>query len=129
MEAVKEITIWEESEYSVPNHTYLLDGDNMIAYIKQSGGAPFFFKTPVKIKRSGRKFQKADISLFEQTTDWRKMLREFVEAAPDLPYIKKVQGSKPNTWYEVNTNEKTCTCSGFTFRGTCKHVKELETAE
>jgi hypothetical protein len=126
MEAVREITVWEESEYSVPNHTYLLNGDNMIAYIKQSGGEPFYFKTPIKFKRSGRKFVEVKPNPFD---NWAGLLKGFVETAEPLPFIKKVQGSKPNTWYEVDTDAKTCTCSGYTFRGTCQHVKELETAE
>jgi uncharacterized Zn finger protein len=28
----------------------------------------------------------------------------------------------------VDTLEGTCTCPGYTFRGACKHVKELVTA-
>jgi hypothetical protein len=41
-----------------------------------------------------------------------------------LPSIAYVQGSKGAT-YEVTTfatGRKTCTCPGFTFRRTCKHV-------
>ena len=127
MEAVREVTVWNDLDYTMPNHTYLLDGDKMLAYIKAGTVEPFWFKKPIKVSRSYRKFQKADIGLFDQSPNWKSLLKEFVETAPALPFIKKVQGSKPNTWYEVDTNAKTCTCSGFTFRGTCKHIKELET--
>jgi uncharacterized Zn finger protein len=39
---------------------------------------------------------------------------------------KEVKGSKGQT-YIINLDENTCTCSGYTFRGACKHIKELET--
>ena len=41
--------------------------------------------------------------------------------------IKEVEGSK-GAKYIVNLDDNTCTCPGYTFRGACKHVKELETA-
>jgi hypothetical protein len=122
MKAFREITIWNESEYRVPNHTYLLDGDKMVAYIPEGGADPFYFKQPIKISRSGRKFEEVTPSPFN---DWEKLLKAHIDVAEPLPFIKKVQGSKPNTWYEVNTAEHTCTCPGFTFRGDCKHIKEL----
>lgn len=38
-----------------------------------------------------------------------------------------VKGSKGNEYtVKVSANGKSCTCPGFTFRGTCKHVTELE---
>ena len=119
MKALKEITNW-----AVPNHTYIVEGNNLVGYIKQGASSVHYFTKPIKgFDQRGRKFEQVDVPL----VDWAKSLKEHIEAAEPLPYIKKVQGSKPNTWYEVNTDEQTCTCSGFTFRGTCKHVKELET--
>jgi hypothetical protein len=123
MKALRETTVWTEKDYRVPNHIYLLDGDKMVAYVPEGGVDPFYFKNPIKFSRTGRKFEEVTPSPFNQ---WDKLLKAHIDVAEPLPFIKKVQGSKPNTWYEVNTNEKTCTCQGFTFRGTCKHVKELE---
>lgn len=111
MQAYKEITVWDDP---CPNHTYLLDGDKMIAYIKQGTTEPFYFKKPITISRSGRKFELLKVNPF--TVD-----------IPVESFIIKVQGSKGQT-YSVNTEEHTCTCPGFTFRGDCKHVKELELA-
>jgi uncharacterized Zn finger protein len=38
--------------------------------------------------------------------------------------VVEVKGSKGNSYF-VNVEENTCTCPGFTFRGACKHIKEL----
>lgn len=112
MQAFKEITVWDDP---CPNHTYLLDGDKMVAYIKQGDTVPFYFKKPITISRSGRKFELLKVNPFE------------VVDIPDESFIIKVQGSKGVT-YTVNTEEHTCSCPGFTFRGSCKHIKELEVA-
>ena len=104
MEAIKETTVWKEG--NVPNHTYLLDGTNLVAYIKQGEKTPFYFSQPIKnFDRRGRKFVKADIKLFN---------------APKSS-LREVAGSKGATYY-VDDEAKTCTCPGFTFRGTCKHI-------
>jgi hypothetical protein len=111
MEAVREITVWEGIDRQ-PNHIYLLDGDRVKAYIKWGEGAPEWLSGTIKIDRRGRKFEKVDARLFdvkEQTAD----------------YIIEVPGSKGNSYF-VNVEDKTCTCMGFTFRGSCKHTKELE---
>jgi hypothetical protein len=108
MDAVKEITIWTDG--SSCNHTYLLNGDKMVAYIKNGGTEPFYFSKPITISRSGRKFEKLSVNPFE---------------VPKLESsIKEVAGSKGNVYY-VDTETNTCTCPGYTFRGACKHVKEL----
>jgi hypothetical protein len=107
-----------------PAHTYLLDGDRLVAYIKVGTDKPYYFKQPIKgFDRRGRKFETADMAPFNS---WAELLKAHVALAEPVASIKRVQGSKPNTWYEVNTDEHTCTCPGFTFRGACKHVKELE---
>ena len=121
MEALKEITVWEDSATQC-NHTYLLDGDKMLAYIKSGDTVPFYFKNPITISRSRRKFEKLKVSPFK---DWAKMLKAHIDVEPTPAYIKKVAGSKPGVTYEVNTQDNTCTCAGFTFRGKCKHTEEL----
>ena len=110
MQAVREITAWADG--STCNHTYLLDGDKMWAYIPVGGAQPRYFSKPITISRSGRKFERLATSPFRH---------------PDIQQpstVITVQGSKGQT-YSVDTEAKTCTCSGYTFRGTCKHVKDL----
>ena len=116
MEAVKEITLWADG--TTANHTYLLDGTSLVAYIKKGDTTPYYFKNPIKgFSKTGRKFETLKTSPFKQS-----------KAAEPMPWIKRVQGSKPGVFYTVNTEEHTCTCQGFTFRGSCKHIKELEPA-
>ncbi len=115
MEALKEVTEWAV-EYRQPNHTYLMDGDKAVAYKVWHTGEPFYFKVPSKLDKRYRKFEKADISLFD------------VEEQKKDPVVLEVPGSKGAT-YLVNTEDRTCTCPGFTFRGSCKHTKELELEE
>jgi hypothetical protein len=122
MEAVKEITVWDSPK--TPNHTYLLDGNNLVAYIKQGDTEPFYFKNPIKgFSKSGRKFETLKVSPFK---DWAKLLKAHIDVEQPPSWIKRVQGSKPGVFYTVNTDENTCTCPGYTFRGACKHTKELE---
>lgn len=108
MQALQEVTAWE-----YPNHTYLLDGDRLVAYIKQGESDPFYFKSGIKgFSKSGRKFKEVNMDLFEAQEQ---------EVEPNLI---SVAGSKGQTYY-VDPVEHTCTCPGFQFRGACKHIKEL----
>ena len=113
MEAVKEVTVWADAKSAV-NHTYLLNGDKMVAYIRYGTGDEFWFKNPIRIDKRGRKFETLKVNPFTGLGDRVQNTREVV-------------GSKGQT-YIVNLDDNTCTCAGFTFRGTCKHVKELELA-
>ena len=108
MEALKEVTVWEDVKVQ-PNHIYLFQGDKAHAYIKWGTSKPEYFKKPMQIDKRGRKFVKADIKLFEVPKESSELI--------------EVKGSKGNSYW-VNPDEKTCTCPGFTFRGTCKHIGE-----
>lgn len=107
MQAFKEVTKWDSDIQT--NHVYLLDGDKMVAYIKFGKGEPFYFKKPIQIDKRGRKFEELKKNPFKQ-----EVKSELIE----------VEGSKGNKYY-IDPEAKTCTCSGFTFRGTCKHIKDL----
>lgn len=116
MQVLKETTVWDSA--SAPNHTYLLDGTNLVAYIRQGTTEPYYFKTPIKgFSKSGRKFETLTDTPFG-----------VVKPAEVMPWIRRVEGSKPGVFYTVNTEENTCTCQGYTFRGACKHIKQLEPA-
>jgi predicted nucleic acid-binding Zn finger protein len=90
-----------------PAHTYLLDGNNLVAYVKVNTSEPFYFKQPIKgFDKRGRKFTTGNINLF--TTKKESNARTVI-------------GSKGQT-YTVTDNS--CSCPGYTYRGTCKHLAE-----
>ena len=102
MEALQETTGGQ-----FPPHIYLLDGNKLVSYIKSGETEPFYFKNPIKgFDKRGRKFATVTPNPFK------------VKAQSNLI---KVKGSKGNE-YTIDPEAKTCTCPGFTFRGTCKHV-------
>jgi hypothetical protein len=108
MEAVVETTVWNDSNNA--NHTYLLDGSKMVAYIKVGSTTPVYFKNPITIDKRGRKFITAKPNPFKEVKEKNTII--------------KVSGSKGNT-YSIDTDAKTCTCPGFMYRGNCKHITEF----
>jgi len=111
MKLFQETTQWPDT---TPNHAYYLDDgkSRMFAYIRAGSRAVFRFKKPIRIDTRGRKFQEiADPNNFtvEETTNANRW---------------EVTGSRGDV-YIVRLEEGvyTCSCSGFKFRGDCKHVK------
>jgi hypothetical protein len=109
LQAVKEVTEWDV-EYRQPNHTYLLDGDKILAYIKYHQGEPIYSKGKLTLSRTRRKFIPADINLFEVP-----------EPESHLIPFKSSSG----TTYFVDPHAKTCTCPGYKFHRKCRHLKEV----
>lgn len=109
MEAVREVTVWDV-DFRPPNHDYLLDGDRILAYRPYGEGEVINLSSPLKIDRRGRKFVKLENNPFAIYKDLQ----------PILTY-KEVKGSK-GAVYRVDMEAGTCTCPGFTFRGSCKHL-------
>ena len=100
MEAVVETTGGQ-----FPAHTYLLDGNTLVAYVKKGETAPFYFKNPIKgFDRRGRKFIPGNSNLFTQKKE---------------THGKTVIGSSGQAY---TVTAESCTCPGFTYRGTCKHM-------
>lgn len=117
MKFFQETTAWD---VPTPNHIYLLNDskEKMYAYIKVGTKAVFEFKKPIRISTRGRKFVEVpntfNYSIKEEKSEGQRW---------------EVKGSKGDTYIvEKIDNVLKCTCSGFKFRGACKHTKDFENA-
>jgi hypothetical protein len=112
MKTMLETTLWPDS---TPNHVYFLSNsrDRMFGYVAQGTDQAVRFKEPITFNVRARQFQAvpnvwnfatADVS----TKTW------------------SVAGSNGST-HTVSELDKvlSCSCSGFRFRGQCRHVKEI----
>jgi flagellin-like hook-associated protein FlgL len=101
------------------NGVYLLSDDKskLYAFKSQGGkGDTQVFKNPIRIDVRGRKFA---LSLFQYPTTAKEP-----EPAGRVWYVKGSRGDQ----YKVTEDrgEWNCTCSGWKFRGQCRHVAELQ---
>ena len=88
-----------------PAHTYLVDGNNLVAYVKKGETVPFYFKSPIKgFDKRGRKFEPGNSNLFTIKKESN---------------AKTVIGSSGQVY---TVTEDSCSCPGFTYRGSCKHM-------
>ena len=100
MEAVVEITGGQFHP-----HTYLLDGNNLVAYVKHNETTAFYFRNPIKgFDKRGRKFEPGNKNLFTIKKDTNE---------------RTVIGSSGQTY---TVTAESCSCPGYTYRGTCKHM-------
>ena len=107
----------ETTDYkdSVPNGIYLLDDgkSKMYAFRARGTEAIKVFRNPIRMDMRGRKFM---VNPVQFKTDIR----------PPEPEgrVWEVKGSKGDIYKVTEVRgEYSCTCSGFKFRGNCKHIK------
>jgi hypothetical protein len=89
----------------------------MYGYIRRGTDVAETFKKPYRFDTRGRNFV---------------VVKELGEIDLDLVKVEtwKFMGSKGNEYVvQKIDNMLQCTCPGYTFRGNCKHVKEVETNE
>ena len=111
-----ETTEWAGA--TAPNHVYLLDDSKskMFAYVKFGKGLPEKFSKPIRIDIRGRKFK---LNPEQYQVD--------VEAEVPEGRVIEVQGSKGDVYRVTELRgEWSCTCSGFKFRGDCRHIKGVQ---
>ncbi len=112
LEILKETTIW--SDGSTANHTYLLDGTKIIAYAKSSDNSVQVLRTQIKIDKRYRTFIKAK----------HFGLQNLIKSTPTKSNTRvfKVKSKEKEYFVELSDYNYTCTCTGFNFRGKCKHI-------
>ena len=109
----------ETTDYkdNTPNGVYLMDDgkSKMYAFRPFGTGTIKVFKNPIRIDLRGRKFAINSV----------QFKTELTEPEPEGRVIE-VRGSKGDIYKVTDVNGNlSCTCSGFRFRGECKHIKEL----
>jgi hypothetical protein len=112
----------ETTDYkdSVPNGIYLLDDAKvkMYAFKPKGTGDIKVFKNPIKIETRGRKF-------VVNPVQFKTGLKE---PEPEGRYWI-VKGSKGDEYKVTESGGNfNCTCSGWRFRGACKHVENIRVA-
>jgi hypothetical protein len=118
MKYYQEVTDW--GDHKVKNHIYYLSDDKskMVGYIKNGTLDLFKFKNPNRSDTRGRKLE-----LLKRPSE------------PDAVYFGKEEVKKDAITVKGNNGKEyliekvgtkyICTCPGFTFRHTCKHVTEM----
>ena len=116
MKILQEVTDW--AGYAAHNHIYFADDSKskIYAYIKQGSDVVFEFNLPVKFDTRGRKFKPTpNIWDFSPKEDLSMTNKSWV-----------VKGSKGDSYTVLEENGKySCSCSGFTFRGKCRHIIDI----
>jgi hypothetical protein len=106
----------ETTAWAVPNHVYLLSTDKskMYGYIRRGTEVAETFKKPYRFDARGRSFVEVK-ELGEIDLDLVKSEKwEFTGSKGDSYIVERLDGVLR------------CSCPGFTFRGDCKHVKQVE---
>lgn len=96
--------------YPVPNHIYFLSNNKskMYAYISAVTGEHKIFKNPTGFDAKHRTFE---------------LIRKVDDNAEGIA----VTGSKGDVYYVTqNGNEYKCTCTGYKYHGTCKHIEKVK---
>ena len=112
LEILKETTIWNDG--SIINHTYLLEGTKIVAYAKFGGDEVQVLRTQIKIDKRYRTFVKTN----------HYGLEKFIKKTPikSNTRVFKVVSKTKEYFVELSDYNYTCTCTGFNFRGKCKHI-------
>jgi hypothetical protein len=113
MQILKEITEWE-SDFPIINKIYLLDlKDKIIAYTN-SDNTITQLKSPIKLDKRRRKFIKVNHAGLSKLIQKDNNNRLFKVKSKDNEYT-----------VSLDNNTLSCTCTGFTFRGKCKHIEAV----
>jgi hypothetical protein len=122
LSAYKEVTEWDGEFSKMPQNVYLFDGkNNALAYAKDGDAEIFVFHTPLRIDTRRRKFVKVKhkkLDAFAKTVS--------VKPKSDYPSWT-VKSESGNTYtVELIGDSYQCNCTGFSYRGKCKHSDQIK---
>ena len=109
-----ETTEWDNPK--IVNHVYLMadDRSKIYAYKPFGTGAVQTFKDPIRIDTRGRKFVVNPVQFPTEEVKTEPVGRSWT-----------VKGSKGDEYTVTELDGAwACTCSGFRFRGHCRHIEE-----
>ena len=125
--AYKEITEWDNSDFVVPNHTYLFDGkSNILAYAKASNDELVILHKPLPLDTRRRKF----IKVKHEALDSYGATVVLEEPKLDNVPHWSVKNDKGKTYtITLESGKYQCNCVGYAYRGKCKHSEEIKKAQ
>lgn len=116
MKILQEITEWDDP---IPNHVYFLTDskDKALAYVRAGTDEVKVFSKPLGFSVSRRKFREVP-----NTWNWQPET-----VVPKNTRVWKVAGSKGAEYSVTETAGRLkCSCPGFRFKGTCKHLDVVD---
>jgi hypothetical protein len=123
--AYREITDWSDSEYSVPNHTYLFDGkSNILAYEIAGTKQVIVFKTPMKVSTTRRKFEKVKHKALDKIAKTLQSDEKTLQSNNPQWQVKSDSGKVYTV--ELIGSKYSCNCVGYGYRGKCKHSEQIK---
>jgi hypothetical protein len=123
--AYKEITEWDNSEFVVPNHTYLFDGkSNILAYARESDGEVMVFKKPIPMDTRRRKFIKVNHKALQSSAKTLQSPEETLQS--NYPNWQVKSDSGKTYTVELVSGKYVCNCVGYSYRGKCKHSEQVK---
>ena len=121
--AYKEITEWDNSEFVVPNHTYLFDGkSNILAYAKASNGELVILHKPLPLDTRRRKFIKVK---HEALDSYGATVVLDVPNLENTPHWSVKSDSGKTYTVILESGKYQCNCIGYAYRGKCKHSESV----
>jgi hypothetical protein len=121
--AYKEVTEWDNSEFVVPNHTYLFDGkSNILAYAKASNNELVILHKPLAMDTRRRKFIKVK---HEALDSYGATVVLDVPNLENTPHWSVKSDSGKTYTVTLESGKYQCNCIGYAYRGKCKHSESV----
>jgi phosphoribosyl-AMP cyclohydrolase len=122
--AYREVTDWSDSEYHVPNHTYLFDGkSNILAYAIENTDEIMVLKNPIKVSTSRRKFVKVIHKKLQALAKTLQSDEKTLQSTNPQWQVKSDSGKVYTV--ELIGGKYSCNCVGYGYRNKCKHSEQV----